>query len=191
MDTIRESMTSTGRGLRRIRSETFEQRAVPDGSCVLVVRVRGAGRPLAAGQLAADSQLRGRVTGRRPGGVLPGVTVELRSEGAAPLETVTDMAGEYSFERRGARQVSGGIHVDQFRVRPSSRRQDEAGVTRGDAAITSRQRGIAVVGKRHSRSGGHGVSGRATGRRRAVGQSRRHHRTPARRSADHACRRGA
>jgi hypothetical protein len=47
-------------------------------------------------QQTTSNHLRGLVTDES-GGVLPGVTIELRSEGAAPMETVTDGTGEYVF----------------------------------------------------------------------------------------------
>ena len=112
--------------------------------CVFVVLVA---RSLLA-QPAADSQLRGRVTDET-GGVLPGVTVELRSEGAAPLETVTDMAGEYSFSGVAPGKYQVAFTLINF---ASVLRRDvkmSAGVTRVDAAMhVSLSAEVAVVGKR-------------------------------------------
>jgi outer membrane receptor protein involved in Fe transport len=115
--------------------------------CWLCVFVVLAARSLLA-QPPADSQLRGRVTDET-GGVLPGVTVELRSEGAAPLETVTDMAGEYSFSGVAPGKYQVAFTLINF---ASVLRRDvkmSAGVTRVDAAMhVSLSAEVAVVGKR-------------------------------------------
>jgi hypothetical protein len=47
-------------------------------------------------QLPSGNVLRGRVSDET-GGSLPGVTVEVRAEGATPMETVTDASGDYEF----------------------------------------------------------------------------------------------
>jgi hypothetical protein len=112
--------------------------------CVFVV--------LAAASLLAqpptDNQLRGRVTDET-GGVLPGVTVELRSEGAAAVETVTDVAGEYSFSGvvPGKYQLSFTLINFASILRREVKMSE--GVTRVDAAMhVSLSAEVAVVGKR-------------------------------------------
>ena len=99
-------------------------------------------------QPPANNQLRGRVTDET-GGALPGVTVELRSEGSPPAETVTDVSGEYSF---------GGVAPGKYQVAftlinfASILRRDvkmSSGVTRVDAVMhVSLSAEVAVVGKR-------------------------------------------
>src|SRR4029450_3666111 len=51
--------------------------------------------------LAAAQSNHGKISGHvtdQTGGVLPGVTVELRGSGIMPMETVTDGVGAYSFD---------------------------------------------------------------------------------------------
>ena len=62
---------------------------------------------LALGQAVPDAQVRGRVTDET-GGVLPGVTVELRADAGAPEATVTTESGEFHFDgvRRGPYRLS-------------------------------------------------------------------------------------
>ena len=63
-----------------------------------------------AAQQPIPYQLRGLVTDES-GGVLPGVTIELRSEGAAPIETVTRRGRRVLVQRRPAGQISGGVYA--------------------------------------------------------------------------------
>jgi hypothetical protein len=99
-------------------------------------------------QPLAENQLRGRVTDET-GGVLPGVTVELRSEGAAPMETVTDVAGEYAFSDVAPGKYQVAFTLINF---ASILRRDvkmSTGVTRVDAVLhVSLSAEVAVVGKR-------------------------------------------
>jgi hypothetical protein len=99
-------------------------------------------------QRPADNQLRGRVTDET-GGVLPGVTVELRSEGAAPMETVTDAAGDYAFDGVAPGKYQVAFTLINF---ASILRRDvkmSSGVTRVDAVMhVSLSAEVAVVGKR-------------------------------------------
>ena len=112
--------------------------------CMFVVLVAAS---LFAQQPAAN-QLRGRVTDET-GGVLPGVTIELRSEGAAPVETVTDGAGEYSFSGVAPGKYQVAFTLINF---ASILRRDvkmSSGVTRVDAVMhLSLSAEVAVVGKR-------------------------------------------
>ena len=57
------------------------------------------------------------------GGVLPGVSVELRPAAGSPLVAVTDGQGAFRFERVERRALPGDIHLDQLRERaPGGRR---------------------------------------------------------------------
>jgi hypothetical protein len=112
--------------------------------CVFVVLISAS----LLAQPPADNQLRGRVTDET-GGVLPGVTVELRSEGAVPVETVTDVAGEYSFSGVAPGKYQVAFTLINF---ASILRRDvkmSGGVTRVDAAMhVSLSAEVAVVAKR-------------------------------------------
>ncbi len=120
-------------------------RAIARGSLVLVLALM----PCALfAQQSPGNSLRGRVTDDT-GGVLPGVTVELRAEGAAPQEAVTDTAGEYAF-----RNVMPGRYQVAFTLInfASILRRDvkmSTGVTQVDAVMhVSLSAEVAVVGKR-------------------------------------------
>jgi outer membrane receptor protein involved in Fe transport len=103
--------------------------------------------PLLA-QQPVSSQLRGRVTDET-GGALPGVTVELRAEGAAPQETVTDLDGGYSFDNVAPGQYQLAFTLINF---ASILRRDvkmSTGLTRVDAVMhVAISAEVAVVGKR-------------------------------------------
>jgi len=66
---------------------------------------------LAAGLPSQPSaQPAGRIAGRvtdETGGALPGVTVELRSAGGSPLETITAAGSDYAFENVPAGMYDG------------------------------------------------------------------------------------
>ncbi|MEP7310487.1 MAG: TonB-dependent receptor [Acidobacteriota bacterium] len=107
---------------------------------------------LAAASLSAqqitNNQLSGLVTDET-GGVLPGVTIELRSEGAAPMETVTDGSGEYLFNGVAPGKYQVAFTLINF---ASILRRDvkmSAGPTRVDAVMhLSLSAEVAVIGKR-------------------------------------------
>ncbi|HUK34331.1 MAG TPA: carboxypeptidase regulatory-like domain-containing protein, partial [Vicinamibacterales bacterium] len=115
-------------------------------SVVLTLGVLTSALPLFA-QTPANL-LRGRVTDET-GGALPGVTVELRAEGAAPSETVTDTGGEYVFPdvRPGQYQVTFSLINFATIVRRDVKMG--IGVTHVDVTMhVSLNAEIAVVGKR-------------------------------------------
>jgi hypothetical protein len=93
------------------------------------------------------NELRGRVTDDT-GGVLPGVTVDLRAEGAAPVETVTDTGGNYVFTNVAPGRYQLSFSLINF---ASVTRRDvkmEPGVTRVDVVMhVSVSATVAVVGK--------------------------------------------
>ena len=95
-----------------------------------------------------DNQLRGRVSDET-GGVLPGVTVELRPDGAPAMETVTDETGEYAFNGVAPGKYQVAFTLINF---ASILRRDvkmSSGVTRVDAVMhLSLSAEVAVVGTR-------------------------------------------
>ena len=102
--------------------------------------------PLLAQQPA--NQLRGRVTDET-GGALPGVTVELRAEGAPPQETVTEVDGGYTFDNVAPGQYQLAFTLINFATILRRDVKMSAGVTRVDAVMhVSISAEVAVVGKR-------------------------------------------
>jgi hypothetical protein len=99
-------------------------------------------------QQPLDNQLRGRVTDET-GGALPGVTVGLRAEGATTTETVTDEAGEYSFQNVPPGQYQLTFSLINF---ASIVRRDvkmSTGITRVDPVMrVSLNAEVAVIAKR-------------------------------------------
>jgi hypothetical protein len=99
-------------------------------------------------QQPTENRLRGRVTDET-GGSLPGVTVELRSEGATPVETVTDVSGQYSFSGVAPGKYQVAFTLINF---ASILRRDvkmSSGVTQVDVVMhVSLSAEVAVVGKR-------------------------------------------
>ncbi len=115
--------------------------------CVLYLFLALASSSLLA-QQPTDNQLRGAVTDET-GGVLPGVTIELRPEAAAPMETVTDGSGEYVFNGVAPGKYQVAFSLINF---ASILRRDvkmSSGVTRVDAVMhLALSAEVAVVGKR-------------------------------------------
>jgi hypothetical protein len=99
-------------------------------------------------QPPSDNQLRGQVTDET-GGVLPGVTVELRSEGAPPMETVTDGAGAYAFSNVPPGKYQVAFSLINFASVLHRDVKMGPGVTHLDAVMhVSLSAEVAVVGKR-------------------------------------------
>jgi TonB-dependent receptor-like protein/carboxypeptidase family protein len=99
------------------------------------------------GQQPAANQLRGRVTDETAA-ALPGVTVELRAEGAAPQETVTDVDGGYTFDTVAPGQYQLAFTLINFATVVRRDVKMGSGVTRVDAVMhVSISAEVAVVGK--------------------------------------------
>jgi hypothetical protein len=83
------------------------------------------------------------------GGALPGVTVEVRSEGAAPMETVTDASGEYVFADVAPGKYQLTFSLINFATIVRRDVKMGSGQTRVDVVMhVSLNAEVAVVGKR-------------------------------------------
>jgi outer membrane receptor protein involved in Fe transport len=95
-----------------------------------------------------DNALRGHVTDET-GGMLPGVTVQVQAEGASPMETVTDAAGDYTFTGVAPGRYQLTFSLINFATIVRRDVKMTSGATRIDAvmhiAISAE---VAVVGKR-------------------------------------------
>ena len=113
------------------------------------VIILGIAAPIALfAQPSTSDQLRGRVTDET-GGALPGVTVEVRAEGAPPMETVTDATGDYVFSGVAPGQYQLTFSLINFATIVRRDVKMMSGVTRVDAVMRfSLTAEVAVVGKR-------------------------------------------
>jgi hypothetical protein len=94
------------------------------------------------------NELRGRILDET-GGTLPGVTVEVRAEGAAPMETVTDAAGEYVFADVSPGKYQLTFSLINFATIVRRDVKMGSGQTRVDVVMhVSLNAEVAVVGKR-------------------------------------------
>ncbi|HEV8346191.1 MAG TPA: carboxypeptidase regulatory-like domain-containing protein [Vicinamibacterales bacterium] len=100
----------------------------------------------------SSGQSTGRIAGRvtdETGGALPGVTVELRSPGGPPRDTVTSATGDYAFENVAAGTCQLSFTLINFAsLTPRDVRVD-SGVSRIDVSLhLSLNAEVTVTGKR-------------------------------------------
>src|SRR6185295_6213975 len=100
----------------------------------------------------AGAQSGGRIAGRvidETGGALPGVTVELRSAGGSPLETITAAGGDYAFENVQAGTYQLSFTLINFAALTRRDVRLDGGTLRIDAVLhLSLNAEVTVTGKR-------------------------------------------